>query len=187
MLNLIIGTLYLIDNQRRQLKAIVTALCLHFAMLIAIHAGIQFVSNKWMNLANALFGVIWMAGAIVMLWMGGGRPIDVIFGTYIATNGRNTVTAFDHALARTLIGFFTVESFVNIVFTVLPFYASAAGFGLALVATPSYFMFRHMSRQTIDWSRWVWFPAVNIALGFLVCIWCALAPVVTKFVTDWLG
>lgn len=174
MLNFLLGTLQLLDHERRQLKAIITALCLHFGLLVVLHAVIQFTMGYWLNPVNALFGVIWMAGSVVMLWVGGGRPLDVILGVYVATDGDNPATAFDHALARVLIGFFTVESFVTVVFTVIPFYANPAGFGLALAATPSYFMFRHMAGQKIDWSRWVWFPACNIGFGILICVALAI-------------
>ena len=162
----------------------IQALCMLFLAGIVIQAGISFGMNRWLNPVNSFVGVIMMGAAIYIVASRGGAALDVLFLIYGFTDGRNGITALDHALARLLIGFFNVWAFANLLFVVFPFWASIGGFGLVVTAVPPYFMTRHLARQPIDWSRWVWFPAVNMGLGTSVCIFYALKPVVMHWLNS---
>ncbi|MFA5990938.1 MAG: hypothetical protein WC794_01675 [Candidatus Doudnabacteria bacterium] len=179
MLNLLVGFYQLADEQRRELKTIVTLMFIHFGILIFAQAIIQFVSRSWMSPINSLFGLIWMASGILLIWMQGGVVFDSLVAMYVATDGDSPITGFAHATMRVLIGFFTVESFINICYCVFPFYANAGAFGLLAVSTASYFLFKHMASQGIDWASWIWFPRLNIGIALATCL--------VSLVISWLG
>lgn len=181
MWNVMLGFYRLADEQRRELKALVTVMCIHFAVLIIAQAILQFVMRTWMNPVNAVFGLLWMASAIYFIWMQGGGVLDALILLYVTTDGDNLVTGFAHAAMRVLIGFFTVESFINICYCVFPFYSNAGGLGLVAVSTASYFLFKHMASEGIDWAGWIWFPRLNIGIGLVACLYPFVSPYFEKW------
>lgn len=168
MWNFIFGAYLVTDSVRRQTKANMTLLVFHFVILVTVHAVIQFYYQSSMLAANAFFGLFWMGSLALVIWMRGGWVLDALLTTYASTTNHAAT-----ALTRVLIGFFTVESFVNNCFSIIPVYGHLGGFGLMLASAASYFMFRHMAGKPIDWASWVWFPQLNLAVSIFVVLYHA--------------
>lgn len=148
------------------MKGVIALLGIHFAVLIMVQWGIQMWVGNILHFANALFGLVWIFTPLIIIFFRGGLMFDALAVAYVSTHLR-----FVESVMRVLIGFFTIESFVNICFSIFPFYTHPGAFGLLLMSTVSYFMFRHMARATINWANWVWFPAANMAFAILAILY----------------
>src|SRR3989344_67530 len=159
-----VGLFRFADYERREIKGYILVIVAHFLALIVGQALIQFCHQTWMSWVNGVFGIAMEVGAIIWLFARVGLPLDVILGGFVLTDNETC-----ELVTRVLVGFFTVESFVNICFMILPFHANPGAFALVAVSAGSYFLFRFMNRDSISWNL-VWFPAANIALGIISCI-----------------
>ena len=168
----------MLDSERRRLKAVVGLIFWWALMAIVLMLAVQFVLREYMTLPNAIIGVGVLLFAVNVAWKRGGKVMDTIMVVYIFADGSNKVTAFNRALARAMIGFFAIWSLIAVFLCIVPLYANALGFGLVLVAVPSFFILRHMAGMTINWMRWVWVSGGVLAFGGVLCIFSALKPIV---------
>ena len=152
----------LADDIRRTMTFAALLGLAHFVVLIAVHAVLQ---NGLFSSANSIWGALWIIVSILGLLMLGGWPV---FGL-LAEASRGDEKAI--VVVRILIGFITIETFVNILFAILPFHAAWAMLLFLPSALGCYFLVRIMAGLTINWARWAIVPLVNIVVAVISIIY----------------
>lgn len=165
MWNLFLGGLQLANNERKIAKGYISIALVHFLALIVGQMCVQLVARHTLNPVNAYFGLFWLFVGAVLIWVFCGPVGDYLLGRYATSDDK-----FSKAIVRVLIGFFTVENFVNVCFCIVPFYAHPGAFSLLLVSVSCYFMFRHMAGQQINWANWVRPVMSTIAYGLIIIL-----------------
>lgn len=154
-----------VNLMRKQITLAVLLGCAHFVVLVAVHATIQ---TKLFSVANSLWGGIWVAVLIIGLVMRGGWPV---FGLVVTDAAGKTGHEDAHTIVRILIGFVTIETFVNIFFAILPFHAAWPMFLFLPSALGCYFLVRIMAGLPINWANWVIFPLTNIFVALVSIVY----------------
>ena len=129
--------------------------CMHFVVLLVVHGLLQ---KSLFSSANSIWGTLWVLLLIIGFIMFGGWPAFGLLAE-AASGDSKAVVVF-----RVLVAFIAIETFVNILFAVIPFHAAP----LMFLALPSmlgcYFLLRVLAGLPIDWGRWAKVPLVNIAV-----------------------
>jgi len=163
------------ERKRKDFKAVAAVFMLHFLGLIVGHAYLQNRDHQLLNPANARFGLYMTLGLALLVWVRGGKVLDGLVGSYVVARAR-----FAEKATRVLLGFFTVEFAVNTIFLIVPFYNNFAAFGYLLTAAATYFLFRYMAGEKVNWKKWVRVWMVNIGVALAIILFSSTAHTADK-------